>query len=84
VAQFPPGFEIAYAAIPRIQHLPEPLRSEVRVAFADSLAVIWQTMIGLAGLGLLLSFMMKEVPMTNAIDKNFGLVEEEQVVDGEK
>ncbi|KAJ7279698.1 iron permease [Mycena rebaudengoi] len=60
VAQFPPGFEIAYAAIPRIQHLPEPLRSEVRVAFADSLAVIWQTMIGLAGLGLLLSFMMKE------------------------
>ncbi|KAJ7638434.1 hypothetical protein FB45DRAFT_863506 [Roridomyces roridus] len=34
VAQFPPGFEIAYAAIPAIKQLEEPIRTEVRAAFA--------------------------------------------------
>jgi hypothetical protein len=29
VAQFPPGFEIAYAAIPAIKQLEEPLRKQV-------------------------------------------------------
>jgi hypothetical protein len=29
VAQFPPGFEIAYAAIPAIRLLEEPLRKQV-------------------------------------------------------
>ncbi|KAJ7254827.1 iron permease [Mycena rebaudengoi] len=81
VAQFPPGFEIAYAAIPYINRLPEPLRAEVRAAFADSMAVIWQVMIGMAGLGLLLSLLMAEVPMTNAVDENFGLVEDKKVGD---
>jgi hypothetical protein len=81
VAQFPPGFEIAYAAIPYINRLPEPLRAEVRAAFADSMAVIWQVMIGMAGLGLLLSLPMAEVPMTNAVDENFGLVEDKKVGD---
>ncbi|KAJ7254595.1 iron permease [Mycena rebaudengoi] len=84
VAQFPPGFEIANVAIPRIHQLPEPLCSEVQDAFADSMGVIWQTMIGFAGLGLLLSFVMREVQMTNAIDENFGLVVEEKVGDDEK
>ncbi|KAJ6627369.1 hypothetical protein B0H10DRAFT_382438 [Mycena sp. CBHHK59/15] len=51
VAQFPAGFEIAFAAIPAIQRLEQPLRKEVQAAFASSMAVIWQTMIGIAGLG---------------------------------
>ncbi|KAJ7254826.1 major facilitator superfamily domain-containing protein [Mycena rebaudengoi] len=83
IAQFPSGFEIAYAAIPYINRLPEPLRAEVRAAFADSMAVIWQVMIGMAGLGLLLSLLMAEVPMTSAVDENFGLVEEKKVGDVE-
>ncbi|KAJ7347809.1 hypothetical protein DFH08DRAFT_808586 [Mycena albidolilacea] len=45
VAQFPPGFEIADAAIP--------------------------TMIGIAGLGLLLSLLMKEVHMGTSVDKTY-------------
>ncbi|KAJ6620193.1 iron permease [Mycena sp. CBHHK59/15] len=58
VAQFPPGFEIAYTAIPVIPQLEAPLRKQVQAVFTDSMAVIWQTMIGIAGLGLLLSFFM--------------------------
>ncbi|KAJ7745389.1 major facilitator superfamily domain-containing protein [Mycena olivaceomarginata] len=77
VAQFPPNFEIAYAAIPVIRTLEEPLKTQVRAAFADSMAVIWQTMIGFAGLGLLFSFLMKEVPMDTTVDEKYTLKEKE-------
>ncbi|KAK7039367.1 MFS domain-containing protein [Favolaschia claudopus] len=81
VAQFPPGFEIAYAAVPVIRTLPEPLRTEVRASFADSLRVVWQTMIGFAGLGLLLSLLMKEIPMHTTVDESYAL--QEKVKEGE-
>ncbi|KAJ7895965.1 MFS general substrate transporter [Mycena olivaceomarginata] len=84
VAQFPPGFEIAYAAIPAIKQLPQPLKQQVQAAFADSMAVIWQVMIGIAGLGLLMSFIMAEVPMGTTVDETYALKEKERVLDAEK
>ncbi|KAJ6450091.1 iron permease [Mycena sanguinolenta] len=78
VSQFPPDLEIAYAAIPLIRQLEEPLQTQVRAAFADSMAVIWQTMIGFAALGLLLSLMMKEVPMATTVDETYALKEKEK------
>jgi hypothetical protein len=39
------------------------------------MAVIWQTMIGVAGLGLLFSFLMAEVPMGTTVDKSYTLKE---------
>ncbi|KAJ7727424.1 iron permease [Mycena maculata] len=73
IAQFPPGIEIAYAAIPVIRQLEGSLRTEVQAAFADSMAVIWQTMIGVTGVGLLLSFLMAEVPMNTTVDESYAL-----------
>ncbi|KAJ7435210.1 iron permease [Mycena galericulata] len=73
VAQFPPGSEIAYAAIPAIRKLEGPLRLEVQTAFGDSMAAIWQTMIGIAGLGFLFSLFMAEVPMSTEVDENYAL-----------
>ncbi|KAJ7929142.1 iron permease [Mycena leptocephala] len=73
VSLFPPGFDIAYAAIPAIKQLEEPLRTEVQAAFADSMAVIWQTMTGVSGLGLLLSFIMQEVEMDTTVDESYAL-----------
>lgn len=85
VAQFPGGVEIAYAAIPVVGTLPEPLRSQVRVAFADSIDVIWKVMIGVAGAGLLSVLLMKEVPMHTEKDDTYGLsVGQQAVVDEEK
>ncbi|KAJ6506277.1 iron permease [Mycena vitilis] len=75
-AQFRPGVEIAYAAIPAIKKLDAPLRREVEKAFAESMAVIWQTMLGISVLGLLLSMLMKEVPMGTAVDEHYALREE--------
>ena len=74
-ALFPAGVQIAYAAIPVIRTLPEPLRGQVRTAFAESLKVVWQTMIGLCGLGLLSVAMMREVPMQRMTDERYGLDE---------
>ncbi|KAJ7342682.1 iron permease [Mycena albidolilacea] len=59
-ALFSPQSEVAYAAIPAIRDLDEALRKEVQRAFAESMAVIWQTMIGVSALGLLASLMMEE------------------------
>ncbi|KAJ7187353.1 major facilitator superfamily domain-containing protein [Mycena filopes] len=73
VAQFPPSLEIAYAAIPIIRTLPEPLRAQVQGAFAVSMAAIWRTLIGISGLGLLLSLLMREVPMATTVDENYRL-----------
>ncbi|KAF7792059.1 hypothetical protein EIP86_003087 [Pleurotus ostreatoroseus] len=86
VSQFPSGSEIAYAAIPLISALPEPLRTQVRKAFADSLRVIWQTMIGLSGAGLLSVLLMQEVTLHEVTDEKYGLRtdDKKQVSDEEK
>ena len=55
--------EIAYAVIPLIRDLSEPLKTQVRAAFADSMRIIWQTMIGFAGAGFLTTLLLKEIKM---------------------
>ncbi|KAH8824449.1 major facilitator superfamily domain-containing protein [Flagelloscypha sp. PMI_526] len=72
-SQFPAGVEIAFAAIQYIPRLPEPVRTEVKVAFAESLSVIWYVMIGISGIGLLSVLMMREVPMRENLDETYGL-----------
>lgn len=74
-AQFPSGADISYAAIPLIAGLDEPLRSEVRAAFAASMAVIWRVMVGLCGVGILTLFLLREVPMVKHTDETYGFKE---------
>ncbi|KAI0826235.1 iron permease [Irpex lacteus] len=76
VAQFPGGSEIAFAAIPVIGDLPEPLRTQVREAFAASLSIIWKAMIGISGAGLLSLLLLKEIPMNTEVNEKYGLHEE--------
>ena len=73
VAQFPGGVAIVYSVIPMIKGLPEPARSEVRAAFADSMRVIWQVMIGVAAMGLLCCPAMKSLPLHTQVDDKWGL-----------
>ncbi|KAF7301264.1 MFS domain-containing protein [Mycena indigotica] len=77
VARFPPGFEIAYIAIPVIRQLPEPLKQEVRTAFALSMSTIWQVMTGIAGLGLLSCLLMQEIPMDTTVDETYALKDDD-------
>ncbi|TDL19134.1 iron permease [Rickenella mellea] len=78
LSQFPQGVQISYAAIPKISSLAEPLRTEVRRAFADSMSTIWLTMIGISGLGMISVLFLKEIPMKTVTDEKYGLVIEER------
>lgn len=46
LAQLADGISISYSIVSVIPTLPEPFRSEVQLAFARSINVIWQVMIG--------------------------------------
>ncbi|KAM5540717.1 hypothetical protein V8D89_005748 [Ganoderma adspersum] len=74
-AQFPEGVQLdtLYAAITTISSLPEPLRTEIQDAFADSFSVVWKVMVGFCGAGLLSVFLLKEIPMLQHTDETYGL-----------
>jgi hypothetical protein len=80
-SRFADGVEIAYSAIPLISSLPEPLQTEVKVAFASSLGVIWKTMIGIAGAGLLSVLLMKEVPLHEITHEAYALEDKDRKED---
>ncbi|KAJ7831657.1 major facilitator superfamily domain-containing protein [Mycena leptocephala] len=61
--ELPPSSEFAFAALSRIAKLPEPLQTEVKVAFGQGISTIYRVMIGVAGLGFLCVLFMREVPM---------------------
>nr|GAT46162.1 predicted protein [Mycena chlorophos] len=88
VAQFPAGYEIAYISIPVIRAMDpsDPLKGQVQAAFALSMRTVWQVMVGIAGIGLLACFLMKDVPMVNELDETYALKEakDKKVVDVEK
>jgi hypothetical protein len=75
---------MSYSIIPLIRHLPQSLRDEIHTAFAGSLSVLWQVMIGLSGAGLLTVLFMKELPMHTTTDENFGFENRERPRDAEK
>ena len=81
LASLPSGVEISYAAIPQIRSLGEPLRDQVRAAFADSLDVLWEVMIAIAGVGFLSAWLMREIPMQQVQDENWGLNAKEKQAD---
>ncbi|KIO17240.1 hypothetical protein M407DRAFT_228996 [Tulasnella calospora MUT 4182] len=79
------GVEIAYAAIPQIHGLQEPIKTEVRAAFSASLRVTWLTMIGVSALGLGCVLGMRELKMHEVTDEEWGMKEKnEKQMDVEK
>lgn len=83
VAQLPEGVALAYSAIPAIPSLEEPLKTEVRRAFGESAAVIWQVMIGIAAVGLLTSLPMRALPLHTQVDEKWGLETRDGVPDND-
>ncbi|KAJ7641541.1 major facilitator superfamily domain-containing protein [Roridomyces roridus] len=77
LTQFPGGThtQIAFEVIPSIRNLPQPLKDQVRHAFAGSLQVLWNVLAGIAGLGLVASLLMKHHPLHTSVDSNWGRVD---------
>ncbi|KAJ7437589.1 iron permease [Mycena galericulata] len=80
MVQFPQGTAIAYSIIPLIRTLHEPLKSEIQVAFAESLRVVWQVLIGISGVGLLVSLAMKGLPLHTDVDAKWGIEKQNPAV----
>ena len=59
----------------------EPLKTQLRVAFADSISVLWQTMIGIAGIGFLSCLLMREIPLKSDLDENWQMEESKESAD---
>ena len=75
VSQFPGGTSIAYAVIPLIPSMEQPLKGEVQKAFAGGVSVIWRVLIGFGGMGFIASLPMKRLPLHTDIDKDWGMTE---------
>ncbi|EPQ58605.1 Mfs1.1 [Gloeophyllum trabeum ATCC 11539] len=71
--QFPQGTAIAYAIIPSIHDLNEPLKEQVRVAFGESIRHIWWAALGISSAGLLISLTMKSLPLHTSVDRDWAL-----------
>ncbi|KAH9920285.1 MFS general substrate transporter [Fomitopsis serialis] len=78
IAQFPNGVALAYAIIPELSTLTPSLREEVRLAFAESLAILWKALTGVAGVGLLSSLLMREIPLHTETDKDWDLTAQDE------
>ncbi|BGP57469.1 hypothetical protein JCM8202_002026 [Rhodotorula sphaerocarpa] len=66
---------VAFAAIPQIKDLPEPLRSTVRAAFADSARSIWIVCTAVGGAALLMCFLLEDLKLAVVTDEEWGLRE---------
>ena len=81
-ALFPQAASFSYSAIPYISRLPTSLRSEVQRAFAKSLQPIWRVMIGVGGLGLIISLAMKALPLHTTTDEEWGMKDDVRKTQG--
>ncbi|KAI9566090.1 MFS general substrate transporter [Boletus coccyginus] len=81
VQSVPQGTAIVYALIPELSTLPPQTLSEVQVAFADSLAVLWRVLATVSGAGLMASFFMKGLPLHRTVDADWALKNDREKVD---
>ncbi|KAH8920986.1 iron permease [Atractiella rhizophila] len=83
VARFPQGAEIAYASIPVIRTLDEPLKGEVEKAFVDSLRILWYTGLGICIFAGILACFFGVFKLHEETDGEWG-IEEKKPVEEEK
>ncbi|KAH0828709.1 major facilitator superfamily domain-containing protein [Lanmaoa asiatica] len=76
IQSLPQGTTIMYALIPQLSALPPQTRSEVQVAFASSLAVLWRVSAAISGAGLVASLFMRGLPLNSTLDADWGAQDE--------
>lgn len=70
---FPSTQVLAYSAVSRVRLLPEPLKSTVEEAFANSLRRVWLVMLVMSAIGLLSTFMMEGLPLHGSLDERWNV-----------
>lgn len=77
IVALPQGTDIAYAIIPTIKKMSEPLQLDIRAAFAASLHTLWYVMTGLSVIGLCCALGFERLALHSQTDKRWGLENEE-------
>ncbi|KAF7303621.1 MFS general substrate transporter [Mycena indigotica] len=72
LASLPGGTEAVFSIIPSIQGLQPELRAEVKSAFARAFQLVWHVLAAIGGAGLLVSGLMKALPLHTQVDKAWG------------
>ena len=72
LAQFPHDVELAFAAIPSISTLNQPLKHEVQETFGEALKSVWQFVLGIAVAGFVSSLGMRQYQLHTNIDQDWG------------
>jgi hypothetical protein len=72
LANFPQGAEISYSVIPLVKTLPEPLRSQVQAAFANSISRIWIVVMIIGAVGIVATLPMKQMALRKNLHENWG------------
>ncbi|KAI9442690.1 Mfs1.2 [Lactarius indigo] len=72
LAQFPHGVQLAFAAIPSIPTLEQPLKAEVQNTFGHALKVVWQAVLGISSAGFVASLGMRQLQLHTNIDEDWG------------
>lgn len=78
IQSVPQGTAIMYALIPDLSTLPQETLSEIQVAFAESLAVLWRVLAAISAGGLLVSLFMKGLPLHSTLDADWALKNEKE------
>ncbi|KAH8831304.1 MFS multidrug transporter [Flagelloscypha sp. PMI_526] len=65
--------DVAVALIQQIPSLPDPIKGEVKGAFASSMSTIWRAMAIVSIIGFLFLALMREVPMRANTDPKYSL-----------
>jgi hypothetical protein len=79
LTQFSQKAEIAYTLIPLIPNIDEPVKTEVRVAFAESLRVAFLVLLGVCFCGFFASLIMQQLPLHTSVNRDWILSEKEDV-----
>jgi hypothetical protein len=73
LATIPQGEDYAYNLIPQIPTLEPTLQYEVRLAFADSLQVVWRVLLAFSGVGMVSMALMKGIPLSTTTSRERGI-----------
>lgn len=84
LSSLPGGPGLAYSHITEIANIPEPLRTQVRIGFSDSIRYIWIVMIAFSALGLVFSLFQKTMPLNATTDEAWGLADKGSAHDSER
>ena len=81
-AALPPGSStsanVAYAVVPLVAGLPQPVKDETRHAFAAALVPVWRMLIGVTGAGLIAALPMRGLPLHTMRDESYAIKVEER------